>query len=162
MKPIPIHEATKDNLFFATALNCLAVDVLVNTTDFSPPYYTFLTNEGGASFFNFINDGPDSLSTGLVYTFIGGNTSGHPFSMYITDSLGNTTNLISNLTGSDSQSFTLDASTDYSSYTTTYICDYHPSMVGSFNIVPESSSYALLLGALSLALVALRRRQLGN
>ena len=148
-------------LFFATALNCLAVDVLVNTTGWSSPYYTF-SIDGGAADFNFINRGPDSLITGTEYIFTGSNTSGHPFSMFITDSLGNTTNLISNLSASDSQSFTLDANTDYSSYTTTYICDYHPSMVGSFNIVPESSSYALLLGALSLALVALRRRQLSN
>ena len=148
-------------LFFAAALNCLAVDVLVNTTGFSSPYYTFSIGDGSDAF-NFTSSGSDSLSTGVEYTFLGGNTSGHPFSMFITDSLGNTTNLISNLGARSSQSFTLDPNTDYSTYTTTYICDYHPSMVGSFNIVPESSSYALLLGALSLALVALRRRQLSN
>ena len=148
-------------LFFATALNCLAVDVLVSTTGWTSPYYTFSIDDGAADF-NFINSGPDSLITGTVYTFTGSNTSGHPFSMYITDSLGNTTNLISNLSARDSQTFTLDPNTDYSSYTKTYICDYHPSMVGSFNIVPENSSYALLLGAFSLALVALRRRHLNK
>ena len=150
-------------LFFATALNCLAVDVLVSTTGWTSPYYTFSVDDGAADF-NFINSGPDSLITGIEYIFTGSNTTGHPFSMYITDSSENTTYLISNLKARDSQSFTLDANTDYSSYTTTYICDYHPSMVGSFNIapVPESSSYALLLGAFSLALVALRRRHLNK
>ena len=150
-------------LFFVTALNCLAVDVLVKTTGFSSPYYTFSVGDSSDAF-NFTNGGSDSLITGTAYTFTGSNTSGHPFSMFITDSLGNTTNLISNLSARESQTFTLDPNTDYSSYTTTYICDYHPSMVGSFNIapVPESSSYALLLGAFSLALVALRRRHLNK
>ena len=148
-------------LFFVTALNCLAVDVLVNTTGFSSPYYTFSVGDSSEAF-NFTNGGSDSLLTGIEYTFTGSNTSGHPFSLYITDSLGNQTNLISNLGARSSQSFTLDPNTDYSSYTKTYICDYHPGMVGSFNIVPESSSFALLIGILSLALVALRRRQLSN
>ena len=145
-------------LFFVTALNCYALDVLVNTTGWSSPYYTF-SIDGGAADFNFINEGLDSLNLGIEYTFTGNNSSVHPFSMFITDSLGNTTNLISNLSFRGSQSFTLDPNTDYSSYTKTYICDAHSDMVGSFNIVPESSSYALLLGMLSLALVALRRRQ---
>ena len=148
-------------LFFITALNCLAVDVLVNTTGFISPYYTFSVGDSSEAF-NFTNGGSDSLLTGIEYTFTGSNTSGHPFSLYITDSLGNQTNLISNLGARSSQSFTLDPNTDYSSYTKTYICDYHPGMVGSFNIVPESSSFALLIGILSLALVALRRRQLSN
>ena len=148
-------------LFFVTALNCLAVDVLVNTTGFSSPHYTFSIGDSSDAF-NFTSSGSDSLLTGVEYTFTGSNTSGHPFSMYITNSQGNITNLISNLSGISSQSFTLDPNTDYSSYTKTYICDYHSGMVGSFNIVPESSTYALLLGALSLALVALRRRQLNT
>jgi hypothetical protein len=144
-------------LFFVTTLNCTAVDVLVNTTNFSSPYYTFSINEG-VNNFNFTNEGSDSLNLGIEYTFTGNNSSFHPFSMYITDSLGNTINLISNLSLTGSQSFTLDPNTDYSSYTKTYICDNHSSMVGSFNIIPETSTYALLLGGLSLALVALRRR----
>ena len=149
-------------LFIVTALNCLAVDVLVSTTGFSSPYYTFSIGDSSDEF-NFTNSGSDSLLTGIEYTYTGSNTSGHPFSMYIIDSFGSTTNLISNLGARSSQSFTLDPNTDYSSYTKTYICDYHPTgMVGSFNIVPESSSYALLVGMLSLALVALRRRQLSN
>ena len=143
-------------LFFVTALNCFALDVLVNTSNFTPPYYSFSINDG-VNNFNFINDGTDSLNLGIEYTFTGNNSSVHPFSMFITDSLGNTTNLISNLSFRGSQSFTLDPNTDYSSYTKTYICDAHSVMVGSFNIVPETSTYALLLGVLSLALVALRR-----
>lgn len=145
-------------LFFVIALDCLAVDVLVNTSNFSYPYYNFSINDG-VNNFNFINEGPDSLNLGIEYTFTGNNSSFHPFSMFITDSLGNTTYLISNLSFRGSQSFTLDPNTDYSSYTKTYICENHSGMVGSFNIVPESSSYALLIGILSLALVALRRRQ---
>ena len=148
-------------LFFVIALKCSAIDILVTTTGFSSPYYTFSVGDSSDAF-NFTNGGSDSLLTGIVYTFTGSNTSGHPFSLYITDSLGNETNLISNLGARSSQSFTLDPNTDYSSYTKTYICDYHPGMVGSFNIVPESSSYALLIGILSLALVALRRRKLSN
>ena len=148
-------------LFFVTAFNGFAVDVLVNTSGFTSPYYSFSIDDGAIDF-NFTSGGSDSLSTGIEYTFTGSNTSGHPFSMYITDSLGNTTDLISSLGARSSQSFTLDPNTDYSSYTKTYICDYHPTMVGTFNIIPESSSYALLIGILSLALVALRRRQLTN
>ena len=150
-------------LFFITALNGFAVDVLVNTSGFNSPFYSFSIDDG-ATDFNFINGGPDSLNLGTEYTFNGGNTS-HPFRMYITDSLGNTTNLVNNLSFSGSQSFTLDPNIDYSSFTTTYVCNAHPSMVGTFNIqsaIPEPSAYALLLGALSLALVALRRRCSNN
>ena len=148
-------------LFFITALNCFAVDVLVNDSGFASPYYSFSIDDG-ATDFNFINEGSDSLNVGIEYTFTGNNSSDHPFSMFITDSLGNTTNLISNLSFRGSQSFTLDPNTDYSSYTKTYICDAHSGMVGSFNIVPESSTYGLLIGILSLALVALRRRCSNN
>ena len=148
-------------LFLVLAFKCYAVDILVSTTAFTSPYYTFSIGDSSEAF-NFTGSGSDSLSTGVVYTFTGSNTSGHPFSMYITDPLGNQTNLISNLGSRNSQSFTLDPNTDYSEYTTTYICDYHPTMIGSFNIVPESSSYALIIALLSLALVALRRRHLNN
>ena len=143
-------------IFFITALNCFAVEVLVNTSEFDYPYYSFSIDEG-ATDFNFINDGSYSLNLGTEYTFNGGNTS-HPFRMYITDSQGNTTNLVNNLSLGDSQSFTLDPNIDYSSFTKTYVCNSHSGMVGTFNIVPETSTYALLLGVLSLALVALRRR----
>ena len=147
-------------LFFITALNGFAVDVLVNTSGFSYPYYSFSIDDGTTDF-NFINAGPDSLVVGTEYTFNGDNTS-HPFRMYITDSLGNTTNLVNNLSFfSGSQSFTLDPNIDYSSFTAAYVCNAHPSMAGTFNIqsaIPEPSAYALLLGSLSLALVALRRR----
>ena len=145
-------------LFFVTALNCFALDVLVNTSNFTPPYYNFSIDEG-ATDFNFINDGPYSLNLGTEYTFTGNNSSFHAFRMYITDSQGNTTNLVNNLSLGDSQSFTLDPNIDYSTFTKTYVCNNHSGMAGSFNIVPETSTYALLLGILSLALVALRRRQ---
>ncbi|MAS64553.1 MAG: hypothetical protein CL815_04940 [Coraliomargarita sp.] len=145
-------------LFLLTSLSSFAVDVLVNTSGFDDPFYSFSINDGVTDF-NFTNSGSDSLLTGIEYTFTGNNTS-HPFRMYITDSQGNTTNLINNLSFRGSQSFTLDTSTDYSTYTKTYVCNVHPSMNGTFNIIPESSSYALLLGGLALGLVALRRREI--
>ncbi len=145
------------SLFLLTSLNSFAVNVLVNTSGFDDPFYNFSINDG-ATDFNFINGGSDSLITGIEYTFTGNNTS-HPFRMYVTDPQGNNTDLVNNLSFRGSQSFTLDSSIDYSTYTKTYVCNSHPSMNGTFNIIPESSSYALLLGGLALGLVALRRRE---
>ena len=133
-----------------------AVDVLVNTSGFTSPYYSFTTDDGATSF-NFINDGSDELETGIEYTFIGNNSS-HPFRMYITDTSGTTTNLVNNLSLRGTQSFTLDPNIDYSDYTKTYVCNSHSSMAGTFNIIPETSNYALLVGVLTLGIVALRRR----
>ena len=133
-----------------------AVDVLVDTSGFTPPYYSFTTNDGATSF-DFINDGSDELETGVEYTFIGNNSS-HPFRMYITDTSGTTTNLVDNLSLRGSQSFILDPNVDYSDYTKTYVCNSHSNMVGTFNIIPETSNYALLLGVMTLGLVAFRRR----
>ena len=104
-----------------------------------------------------INDGSDELQKGIEYTFIGNNSS-HPFRMYITDSSGTTTDLVNGLSLRGSQSFTLDPNVDYSDYTKTYVCNSHSSMAGTFNIIPETSNYALLLGVLTLGIVALRRR----
>ena len=79
--------------------------------------------------------------------------------MYITDnSTGTETNLVNNLSARQTQSFTLDPSIDYTGYTATYVCNAHSYMSGTFNIIPESSNYALILGALALGLVAIRRR----
>ena len=114
---------------------------------------------GGTSF-DFTNAGTDSLTAGVTFIFTGNNTS-HPFRMFITDnSSGTVTNLVNNLSFRGTQTFTLDPSIDYSTYTGTYICNDHPSMVGSFNIssVPEPSTYTLIFGSLALGLVALRRR----
>lgn len=144
------------SLFLLTSLSSFAVDVLVNTSGFNDPYYNFSINDGTTDF-NFTNSGSDRLLTGIEYTFTGNNTS-HPFRMYVTDPQGNTTDLVNNLSFRGSQSFTLDTSTDYSTYTKTYVCNAHPSMNGTFNIIPESSSYSLLLGGLALGLAALRRR----
>ena len=134
-----------------------AVDVLVDTLGGStPPYYSFSTDDGATSF-DFINDGSDELQKGIEYTFIGNNSS-HPFRMYITDSSGTTTDLVNGLSLRGSQSFTLDPNVDYSDYTKTYVCTAHSNMNGTFNIIPETSNYALLLGVLTLGIVALRRR----
>lgn len=140
--------------FFVSSI--YAVDVLVDTSGSTSPYYSFTTNDGAASF-DFINDGSDTLEKGIEYTFTGNNAS-HPFRMYITDTLGNTTDLVNGLTLRGTQSFTLDPNIDYSDYTTTYVCTAHSNMNGTFNIIPETSNYALLLGVLAIGLVALRRR----
>lgn len=139
------------------SLQLHAVNVLVNTTGFTPPHYSFIIDDG--TDFDFTNAGSESLIAGVTYTFIGNNLQ-HPFRMYLTDPFGTQTNLISNLSFRMSQTFTLDPSVDYSPYTKTYICSSHPTMAGTFNIsaVPEPSSYALLLGGLALVLVALKRR----
>ena len=134
-----------------------ALNVLVNTTGFTPPYYTFSINDG--TDFDITSSGSESLIAGVEYTFTGNNSS-HPFRMYITDSLGNQTNLVNNLSLRGSQTFTLDPSLDYSTYTATYVCNLHPGMVGSFNIspIPEPATYSLLIGLLVLGHLALRRR----
>ena len=88
--------------------------------------------------FNFINEGPDSLNLGIEYTFTGNNSSFHLFSMFITDSLGNTTYLISNLSFRGSQSFTLDPNTDYSRTQKLTYVKIIQVWSASFNIVPES------------------------
>ena len=145
-------------LFTLMSLKLHAVNVLVNTTGFTAPYYTFSVDDGTS--FDFTNSGTDSLTAGVAYIFTGNNTS-HPFRMFITDnSSGTVTDLVNNLSFRGTQTFTLDPSIDYSTYTGTYICNYHPSMVGSFNIstVPEPSTYSLVFGSLALGLVALRRR----
>ena len=142
---------------FVISVKLHALNVLVNTTGFAPPYYTFSINDG--TDFDITSSGSESLIAGVEYTFTGNNSS-HPFSMYITDSLGNQTNLVNNLSLRGSQTFTLDPNLDYSTYTATYVCDLHPVMVGSFNIspIPEPAAYSLLIGLLVLGLLALRRR----
>lgn len=146
--------------FFFTLLSLKlhAVNVLVNTTGLAAPYYTFSVDDGAS--FDFTNTGTDSLIAGVAYTFTGNNTS-HPFRMFITDnSSGTVTDLVNYLSFRGTQTFTLDPSIDYSSYTGTYVCNLHPAMIGSFNIssVPEPSTYTLIFGSLALLLVALRRR----
>lgn len=138
--------------------NIYGVDVLVDTLGGSnPPYYSFTTDDGATNF-DFINDGPDEIVAGTQYNFTGNNTS-HPFRMYITEnSTGTETNLVNNLSASETQSFTLSTSIDYTGYTATYVCNAHSYMSGTFNIIPEPSNYALILGVLVLGLVAIRRR----
>ena len=135
-----------------------AVDVLVDTLGGSAaPYYSFTTDDGATNF-DFINDGSDNIVAGTQYNFTGNNAS-HPFRMYITDnSTGTETNLVNNLSARQTQSFTLDPSIDYTGYTATYVCNAHSYMNGTFNIIPEPSNYALILGALAIGLVAIRRR----
>ena len=122
--------------FIALSTAHSAVSIYVETTGFSSPYYSFYLDEDKNTPFDFINSGPDALVAGESYTFIGLNTNGHPFRLYITDSQATTTNLVNSLTSNDSQTFTLDANVDYSTYTLRYVCNFHSGMQGTFNINP--------------------------
>ena len=116
-------------IFIAVATS--TVDVQVETLGFVSPFYEYQLNDG--TNFNFTNQGPDRLIPGLVYNFIGNNTS-HPLRIYITDSQGNSTVFIDNLINGSSQNFVLDPNVDYSNYTKLYVCNSHPSMSGTFNV----------------------------
>ena len=61
------------------------------------------------------------------------------FDMYVEDSNSVKTYLVNNLGTGSSQTFTLDANIDYSSYTFTYVCRFHGGMNGSFNLVNASN-----------------------
>ena len=112
-----------------------ATTIYVETTGFSSPYYNFYLDESKATPFNFVGSGSDTLDAGESYTFVGLNIpSYHPFRMTVTAN-GSTTVLVNNLYGNNSESFTLDAEIDYSTYTLTYLCNVHNgSMLGTFNI----------------------------
>lgn len=116
-----------------------ATTIYVETTGFGSPFYNFYLDEAKTTPFNFVGSGSESLVAGQSYTFIGLNTSGHPFDMYLEDSNNVRSYLVSNLGTGSSQTFTLDASIDYSSYTFTYVCRFHGGMNGSFNLVNASN-----------------------
>ena len=117
-----------------------ATTIYVETTGFSSPYYNFYLDEAKTTPFNFAGSGSDTLDAGESYTFVGLNIpSYHPFRMTITAN-GSTTVLVNNLFGNNSESFTLDAEIDYSTYTLTYLCNVHNgSMFGTFNIANSSN-----------------------
>ena len=112
-----------------------ATTIYVENTGFSSPYYNFYLDEAKTLPFNFVGSGSEYLNAGESYTFVGLNIpSFHPFRMTITAN-GSTTILVNNLYGNNSESFTLDAEIDYSTYTLTYLCNVHNgSMFGTFNI----------------------------
>ena len=126
-------------LFLIMQVIASATTIYVETTEFSPPYYNFYLDEAKTTPFNFVGSGSDSLVAGQSYTFIGLNTSGHPFDMYVEDSNSVRTDLVNNLVTGSSQTFTLDANIDYSSYTFTYVCRFHGGMNGSFNLANVSN-----------------------
>lgn len=129
-------------LFFLVQIMVSATNIYVETTGFNSPYYNFYLDEAKTTPFNFVGSGSDTLVAGESYTFVGLNIpTFHPFKMLITVD-GSSTDLISNLYGNNSQSFTLDSEIDYSTYVLTYMCDVHEtSMVGTFNITnPEPLS----------------------
>ena len=111
-----------------------ATTIYVETSGFSSPYYNFYLDEAKTAPFNFIGSGSDSIVAGETYTFIGLNTSSHPFDMYIEDSNSVKTYLVNNLGTGSSQNFTLDTNIDYSSYSFSYVCRFHQGMYGSFNL----------------------------
>ena len=105
----------------------------------SSPYYNFYLDETKQIPFNFTNSGTDTLVAGQTYTFVGLDIpSNHPFRMYVQADNGDITDLVTFLTTGGSQSFTLNAITDYSSYTKIYRCNAHSWMTGSFNITNPS------------------------
>ena len=115
-------------------------NIYVDLADGGAPYYNFYLDEAKTIPFDFAGSGESSLVAGQTYTFIGLN-GGHPFDMYYADSNNVKTYLVDNLLASGAnQSFTINANTDYSSYTFTYECDVHPHMTGSFNLVNASNA----------------------
>ncbi|MDA0848839.1 MAG: hypothetical protein O2827_03690 [Verrucomicrobia bacterium] len=126
-------------LFLLVQVIASATTIYVETTGFSSPFYNFYLDESKNQPFNFVGSGSDSLVAGESYTFIGLNTDAHPFRMYIKDSNNQITYLVNNLGTGDSETFTLDANIDYSSYTLTYVCVFHGGMNGSFNLANASN-----------------------
>ena len=116
-----------------------ASSIYVETTGLSSPFYYFYLDEAKTEPFDFVGSGSDNLVAGQSYTFIGLNTSSHPFDMYLEDSNSVKTYLINNLGTGSSQTFALDANIDYSLYTFTYVCRFHEGMNGSFNLVNASN-----------------------
>ena len=118
--------------------------MLVDTTGLTPPYYTFSIDDG--TDFDFTNVNLESLTVNLAYTFTGNNVN-YLFRMFITESSGIVADIISNLSFHLSQTFTLDSSVDYSTYTGTYICNSHAFMVGHLTFIlfqnpPATHSYS--------------------
>ena len=126
-------------LFLLAQVIASATTIYVDTLGFSAPYYNFYLDEAKTTPFNFVGSGSDSLVAGETYTFIGLNTSGHPFRMYFEDNNNQITYLVNNLGTGDSETFTLDANIDYSTYTFTYVCVFHSGMNGSFNLANASN-----------------------
>lgn len=125
-------------LLFLAQVIASATTIYVETIGFSAPYFNFYLDEDQTQPFNFVGSGSDSLVAGESYTFYGLNTSGHPFRMYIKDSNDQLTYLVNDLRTDNSETFTLDANIDYSTYTFTYVCVFHGGMNGSFNITNPS------------------------
>ena len=125
-------------LLFLAQVIASATTIYVETIGFSAPYFNFYLDEDRTQPFDFVGSGSDSLVAGESYTFYGLNTSGHPFRMYIKDSNDQLTYLVNDLRTDNSETFTLDANIDYSTYTFTYVCVFHGGMTGSFNITNPS------------------------
>ena len=125
-------------LLFLAQVIASATTIYVETIGFSAPYFNFYLDEDRTQPFDFVGSGSDSLVAGESYTFYGLNTSGHPFRMYIKDSNDQLTYLVNDLRTDNSETFTLDANIDYSTYTFTYVCVFHGGMNGSFNITNPS------------------------
>lgn len=142
-----------------------AITVYVSGGDFSAPYYNFSLDNDFTMPFNIQVGGNHALDINQSYTFRRANdVTSHPF--YISDQgLGNPSTTVT-LTGdgspgtgiSGSQSFTLTFDTfDPATDTLTYWCTVHPSMVSTFNVIPEPSTAVLFGGAMAF-LMTFRRR----
>lgn len=149
----------------------MAFDIYVKTTGFSTPYYQFYLDEAGTQLFDITAGGSDNLVLGNTYTFTRID-SGHAF--YLSDQNAWRSDLSADanigLTGEGSrtsginsgESLTLSINSDFdpSSEALYYYCTAHSSMVNGFTsvVVPEPSTYALILGVIALAVSWIRRK----
>lgn len=141
------------------------ITIYVDGGNFGAPYYKFYSDSGLTQQLDIYTGGSDSLLIGQDYTFIKSATS-HPF--YLSDlGYGQTSSSLISLVGDGSatsgigsgESITLSFNGfDPSVTTLTYYCTVHSVMVGTLQVIPEPSTYALFGGGLALAVVMLRRR----
>lgn len=154
-----------------------AVDIYVEFRAFASDGYNFYTDSSKTTELNFF-EGTDKLFVNETYRFFRLSDGAHRF--YVSDDQLNAANLTNgsgpsadiSLSGDGSytynagiganEEFTLSFNSGFDVNTDKlyYYCTAHPTgMVAEFSVaVPEPSTYALLFGAVALA-VAIRRRR---
>lgn len=154
---------------FAHQQSVAQITVFVNGGGFTNPPYDFAMDEAFNSPFNIQAGGSDALDINKTYLFRrANNATSHPF--YISDSgafnahesilLDGDGTIAGGIAGEES--FTLTFETfDPASDTLTFYCTAHSSMVGTFNVIPEPTTYAMITGLFSILLVFSRRKVKG-